>query len=184
MSEHGVHLNDESTLSDLDFADDIGLISEDSIEMQRMIDTIEKLSARFGLKLNHKKCEALTVCHESVTFKVQGENIKNCDEFTYLGSTVTVNGDIGNEITCRIRKATGAFETMKAYWKRKEISMHLKHRVYNAAVRSTLFYACETWPIKVAELNRLQGFKNRCLRKITGLWNASSQQLNSTRHAT
>jgi len=38
--------------------------------------------------------------------------------------------------------------------------------VYKAAVRSVLFYAVETWPLKALHLRGLEVFDHRCLRKI------------------
>ncbi|KAG5453090.1 hypothetical protein CSKR_106262 [Clonorchis sinensis] len=44
---------------------------------------------------------------------------------------------------------------------------HRNHaRVYQATVRAVLLYGCETWPVRAAELGRLQVFDNRCLRTI------------------
>ena len=38
--------------------------------------------------------------------------------------------------------------------------------MYNATVRSTLLYGCETWPLRSGDLHRLQVFDHRCLRSI------------------
>ena len=47
-----------------------------------------------------------------------------------------------------------------------DVSLATKGRVYNATVRSTLLYGCETWPLRSGDLHRLQVFDHRCLRSI------------------
>ncbi|KER25957.1 hypothetical protein T265_06708 [Opisthorchis viverrini] len=46
------------------------------------------------------------------------------------------------------------------------LSLNLRGRVYQATVRAVLLYDCEIWPIRAADLRRLQVFDNRCLRTI------------------
>ena len=45
-----------------------------------------------------------------------------------------------------------------------DVSLATKGRVYNATVRSTLLYGCETWPLRSGDLHRLQVFEHRCLQ--------------------
>ncbi|TNN06710.1 polyprotein, partial [Schistosoma japonicum] len=49
---------------------------------------------------------------------------------------------------------------------RQDIRLLTKGRVYCAAVRSVLIYGCETWPLRIEDIRRLQVFDHRCLRKI------------------
>jgi hypothetical protein len=44
-----------------------------------------------------------------------------------------------------------------------------KVKVYNSAVRSVLLYGCETWPLKVQDIARLQAFEYRCWRQFLGI---------------
>ncbi|KER26182.1 hypothetical protein T265_06533 [Opisthorchis viverrini] len=51
-------------------------------------------------------------------------------------------------------------------WSQNCLSLNLKGRVYRATIRAVLLYGCGTWPIRVADLRRLQVFDNRCLGTI------------------
>ena len=44
--------------------------------------------------------------------------------------------------------------------------MKTKISVYKVAVRSVLFYAVESWPLKALHLHDLEVFDHHCLRKI------------------
>ena len=56
--------------------------------------------------------------------------------------------------------------TYATLWRCTDVSLATKGRVYNATVRSTLLYGCETWPLRSGDLHRLQVFDHRCLRSI------------------
>ena len=46
------------------------------------------------------------------------------------------------------------------------ISLTTKGRVYNATVRPTLLYGCETWALRLKDVHHLPVFDHRCLRSI------------------
>ena len=61
----------------------------------------------------------------------------------------------GNEISLRIMKARAAFSNLQHQWHRCDLSLSIKGRVYNAAVRSILLYGTETWPLRAEDVRRL-----------------------------
>ncbi len=65
------------------------------------------------------------------------------------------------EIRIRIDLARSAFSHLQSCpWSQHEISLRAKGRVYQAVVRSTLLYGCETWPVRVADERMLEVFDN------------------------
>ena len=83
-------------------------------------------------------------------------------KFVYLGSCVTAGGGIGDEIFLRISKARMVFAKLKHLWRRRDIRLSLK----GSTVRSVLLYGCETWPLRVEDIRRLDVFESRCLGSI------------------
>ena len=92
------------------------------------------------------------------------------DKFTYLGSCITPDGSIAEELSSRIQKARLAFSNLHHLWRRNDIKLSTKGRVYSAAVRSVLLYGSETWPLKAEDVRRLSVFDHRCLRSIGKIW--------------
>ena len=88
------------------------------------------------------------------------------DKFTYLGSCISANGSIAEEISARIARAQAAFSKLRHLWRHRDISLITKGRVYNATVRPTLLYGCETWALRSGDVYRLPVFDHRCLRSI------------------
>ena len=70
------------------------------------------------------------------------------EKFTYLGSTLSRNVVIDDEINTRIAKASAAFGRLsKNVWERRGITTATKIKVYKAAVLTTLLYGSETWTV-------------------------------------
>ncbi|KER23141.1 hypothetical protein T265_08909 [Opisthorchis viverrini] len=60
-------------------------------------------------------------------------------------------------------------------WRRCDISFSVKHRVYNATVRSMLLYGSENRPRHAEDVKRLSVFDHRCLRSIALHWISNSE---------
>ena len=97
---------------------------------------------------------------------MEGEELEQVERFTYLGSWISTNRNIISEITASISKAQAAFSDLRNLWRCKDVSLATKGWVYNATVRSTLLYGCETWLLRSGDLHRLQVFDHRFLRSI------------------
>ena len=104
--------------------------------------------------------------YDDPSIVVKGQHLVAVDKFTYLGSTLSRNVTIDNEVNNRIAKASAAFGRLKQQvWERRGIRTETKLKVYRAIVLTTLLYACETWTVysrHVLQLNRfhLLGPKN------------------------
>jgi len=98
---------------------------------------------------------------------VDGDKVEVVKKFTYLGSLVTDDCSVGNEIMIRIGRAASAFKSLKkCLWERREIALPTKIHVFRASVLAILLYGSETWNLLYEDLRRLSGFYIRCLRSI------------------
>ncbi|VDO86301.1 unnamed protein product, partial [Schistosoma mattheei] len=68
-----------------------------------------------------------------------------------LGSLISPNRSVSDEISARIRKTRLAFANARHLWRRRDIRLSIKERVYCAAVRSVLLHGCETCPSRVED---------------------------------
>ena len=86
----GIRWTLTSCLEDLDFADDICLLSSSHKDMQRKTEDLNKNGQKIGLKIHPVKTKVMkmnTKLKEPV--RISGENIEEVESFTYLGSTMT-----------------------------------------------------------------------------------------------
>ncbi|CAH8481648.1 unnamed protein product [Schistosoma intercalatum] len=161
-------------LIDLEYADDIVLFGEDADKLQSLLTTLSNNASMFGMRFSPSKCKMLLQDWVSSTPEliIGSEVIERVDRFTYLGSLISPCGLVCDEISARIQKARLAFANLRHLWRRRDIRLSTKGRVYCAAVRSVLLYGSETWPVRVEDIRRLLVFDHRCLRNIARIsWN-------------
>ncbi|XGW15603.1 hypothetical protein V3C99_001228 [Haemonchus contortus] len=146
----GISWHDRSRLTDLDFADDIALPAEDENKLQQ------------------RKSKAMKVGFDQtqLNISVDDTTLETVGNFTYLGSTITHNGDAEMEVRIRIAKAAAVFRRLQPLWASSSISQNIKLRLYYSIVIPTALYASETWKSTASLVKRLNAFHQRCLRRI------------------
>jgi Reverse transcriptase (RNA-dependent DNA polymerase) len=75
-------------ITDLDFADDIMLISDDAINSQKQLDSVDIMARKVGLKINRAKTEFMMVGNwaSPIELRVSTGSINLVKDFKYLGS--------------------------------------------------------------------------------------------------
>jgi hypothetical protein len=98
---------------------------------------------------------------------VNGTRLKAVHRFTYLGSTLSQNVNIDDEVNTRISRASSSFGRLYTnVWHRSGINLQTKLNVYKAAVLPVLLYASETWTVYTRHAKKLNHFHTNCLRKL------------------
>ena len=157
-------------LEDLDFADDISLLSHRQQDAQEKLWRVAEEAGKTGLQINIGKTEVMRVSNKQQDpVRLQQENIKEVDKFVYLGSVVSKDGGTDEDIKSRINKARHAFNTLRPIWRSAALSPRNKIRIFNTNLKSVLLYGSETWRVTKTNTNKLQTFTNRCLRNILNI---------------
>ena len=100
-------------LGELLFADDSALVAHPAEEMQKIVDAFSDESKKFVLKINIKNTEVLyqpdstRTREEDIT--VDGNKLNFVLEFTYLGSTISSDGCIDDEMQRRMDEVSASF---------------------------------------------------------------------------
>ena len=98
---------------------------------------------------------------------VDGNKLSSVMEFTYLGSTISSDGCIDDEIQRRMAKASASFGRLRQrLWNNHHVSMRVKGEIYRAIVLSTLLYGAEAWTVYRRHAKMLHAFMMRHLRSI------------------
>ena len=144
----GIRWNFTTSLEDLDFADDIVLLSSKFQDLtDKTVKMIEEAS-RVGLKLNAKKCKTLRTefTRNEDKIMVNNEPVEDVSEFTYLGAIVDKGGGGGDkDIKNRLQKARGAFHRLNRIWNTRNIGRNTK--LFKNLVRPVLLYGSEAWKL-------------------------------------
>ncbi|KAK7103282.1 hypothetical protein V1264_018213 [Littorina saxatilis] len=85
-------------LEDLDFADDLALLSHNHAQMQDKTTHLETISAGVGLKINKRKTELI----KTSTTADNPVMIKEVESFVYLGNVIDGQGGSDRDVKARI----------------------------------------------------------------------------------
>ena len=86
-------------ISALQYADDAAFPCLTADGLQRSLDVMSETYLRAGLIINTTKTEILsTSSPDAPFFSIGGNQLKNSENFTYLGSNLSFSGDLTNEI--------------------------------------------------------------------------------------
>ena len=167
-AEEDMKLPGHVLINDLVYADDMLLIDIDCKVLQKFMDHIAEVGQEYGLIFNWKKLEMLPIRTKGSIFDPDGNPIKTKEAMVYLGAILSSCGDIASELARRIGIAQADFNTLTRIWKHSTLQRK-KIQIFNACICSKLAYGLSTSTFTTREMRKINGFQNRCLRKIVGI---------------
>ena len=150
------------------FADDLVLMSETSIGLQRVIHKLEIYCHRWHMSLNIFKTKVIVfnegsqMCRDVANFTFEGKYIEQVDSYKYLGLIISGSQNrFKKHFSYMKDKANRAIITTNIYIRhatRGELPIHLYLKVFDQQIRPILEYASEIWcqPQPIQELERTQ----------------------------
>ena len=90
------------------------------------------------------------------------------EEFKYLGTTLTNQNSIEEEIKRRLKSGNACYHSVLNILSSRFLSKNLKIKIYRNVILPVVLYGCETWSLTLREERKLRMFENRVLRKIFG----------------
>ena len=99
-------------ITDLDFADDLALLTNDCEQMQLMADSLKNLSKKLvsGLVLTRRKYKRLEILKKMLMYSWKKPH---WESFTYLGSIQLNVGDTEKDVRSRIGKVYSVFRRLQ-----------------------------------------------------------------------
>lgn len=172
LAKTGIRWKFTSQLEDLDYADDIALISTNHGQMQKKTDKLTEAAQRVGLNISKSKTRILKInCKKNNSIKCQnGQDIHETNEFTYLGACVSADGGADKDIERRLCKAKTTFRKLRKVWSYKQYSKKTKIKLFNTLVKPVILYGSETWKANAKDYEKLDSFQYQCLKRIQGIF--------------
>ena len=164
---NGIRWNFTTVLEDIDFADDLALLSSTKTHIQKKVDRLNKHSKVIGMKTSIKKTKLVRYnAKDQTPVSIDGKDVEDVDSFTYSDAIVNKTGGAEQDITARVGKARSSFNKLTKVWKSSQYSMRTKTRIFNSNVLTVLLYGSETWRMTKRDEDKLDSFQHKCLRKI------------------
>ena len=140
------------TITNLQFADDIGLVARLAEELSTLTSTLEKCAKQLE-KIKVMKMGS----NDELDVLINGENLETVTQFKSIGATITEDARLVQEIKISIAVATSSLSKHKTIWRDKHISMKTRMNLLLALVTSVFLFGCETWTLnaKIGKTNQL-----------------------------
>jgi len=90
------------------------------------------------------------------------------EEFKYLGTTLTNQNSIAEEIKSRLRSGNACCHSVQNLLSSRLLSKNLKIKIHRTVILLVVLYGCETWSLTLWEEMKLRVFENKVLRRIFG----------------
>ena len=115
----------KTKLKELDFADDLALLTYECEQMQLMIDSLKNSSKKVGPRscVDKTKIQKIENLENDADIFLKGAPLEVVENFTYLGSIQSNDGDFEEDVKSRIRKAFSVFRRLQTVWGSKVISL-------------------------------------------------------------
>ena len=109
-SGKGIQWTFLSRLEDLEFTDDLALLSCHLQDLQDKVNALSKTAQRVGLRISQDKTKLLrTNNQQEAPVTIEGAAVEDVSESVYLGSKMSTTGGTDEDIKARIKKAQQAF---------------------------------------------------------------------------
>ena len=166
-SRNGIRWKLTTTLDDLDFADDLALLSSRWSQAQDKLNRLNEFGGKVGLKINIDKTKVLRYNPGRLDpLMIREREVEDVESFVYLGAKVDKQGGTASDIRARIGTARAAFNKLNKVWNSSLLSQSTKTTIFKTNVVSVLLYGCETWRMTKGDEHKLNVFQHKCLRKI------------------
>ena len=106
----------------------------------------------------------------SYSMKIDNSSTERVEEFKYLGTKLTNQNSIQEEIKSRLKLGNTCYYSVQNILSSSLLFKDLKIKIYTSRtiISPVVLYGCETWSLTLMEERRLRVFENRMLRRVFG----------------
>ena len=132
-------------------------------------------SEKVGLKVKIQKTKIMA-SGPITLWQIDGETMETIQDFIFLGSKITADGDCSHEIKRCLLLGRNAMTNLDSILQTRDITLPTK--VWQAMVFPVVMYRCKCWTIKKAECQRIDAFELWCWRRLLRVpWTARRPNL-------
>ena len=102
------------------------------------------------------------------SLRIDNSTFERMEEFKYLGTTLTDQNSIPEEIKSRLRSGNACYHAVQNLLFSRLLSKNLKIKIYRTIILPVVLFGCETWSLTLQEERKLRMSENMVLMKIFG----------------
>ena len=100
--------------------------------------------------------------------RIDNSTFERVEEFKYLGTTLTIQNSIREEIKSRVKSGNACYHSVQNLLSSRLLFRKLKIQIYRTIILPVVLYGCEAWLLELREERKLRVFENMVLRRIFG----------------
>ena len=122
-------------------------------------------SEKVGLKLNIHKTKIMAT-GPITSWQIDGETVETVSDFIFGHSKISADGDYSHEIKRSLLLGRKVMTNLDSIFKSRDITLPTKVHLVKAMIFPVVMYGCESWTIKKAECQRIDGFELLYWRRL------------------
>ena len=155
------------------YADDVNILGGSIHTLKENAEALVAATREIGLEVNADKTKYMVMSRDQNAGRIHSVRIDNStfdrlEEFKYLGTTLTNQNSIAEEIKSRLKSENACYHSVQNLLSSWLLSNNLKIKIYRTVILPVVLYRCETWSLTLREERKLRVFENMVLRRIFG----------------
>ena len=162
-------------VTEYQFADNVALYTRSRRCLEYVAKKFVEGVGEWRLTVSIEKIKAMTVGEkldddDTAPLQVEDGEIKIVEQLTYLGSVMSKDGDVMEDVKGRVAKAPRVFGCLRnPTFTNPTLCIPTKRTMYKVTVLAMLLYGAEAWTVKAEHVRHLNSSPNHCVRVILGI---------------
>jgi sorting nexin-29 len=171
INQDGLKL--KGTLQLLAYADDVNILGGSIHTVKENAETLVAATRESGLEISADKTKYMVMSRDqnagrNHSVRINNSTFERVEEFKYLGTTLTNQNYIPEEIKSRLRLGNACYDSVQNLLSSRLRSKNLKIKIYRTIILPVVLYGCKTWSLTLREERKMRVFENMVLRRIFG----------------
>ena len=143
------------------------------VQIKENAEALVAATREIGLEVSADKTKYMVVSRDQNAGRIHSvrtdkSTFKRVEEFKYLGTTLTNQNSIPEEIKSRLRSGNACYYWVQNLLSSRLLSKNLNIKIYRTIMLPVVLHGCETWLLTLREERKLRVFENMVLRRIFG----------------